>query len=115
MAGTFAYTPASGTVLKAGNGQTLNVTFTPTDTTDYATAQHGDNQHPDNPTSNHRRASSLSHRRLKHGKPVGRPVLLGYTIDFNGELIRIDRWPRHRLPGRYPQEQEGQKQENQGP
>ena len=37
MAGTFAYTPALGTVLKGGNGQTLSVTFTPTDTTDYAT------------------------------------------------------------------------------
>ena len=37
VAGTFAYTPALGTVLKAGNGQTLSVTFTPTDTTDYAT------------------------------------------------------------------------------
>jgi hypothetical protein len=37
MAGTFAYTPAAGTVLPAGV-QTLSVTFTPTDTTDYATA-----------------------------------------------------------------------------
>ncbi len=36
--GTFAYTPAAGTVLHAGNDQTLSVTFTPTDTTDYATA-----------------------------------------------------------------------------
>ncbi len=36
--GTFAYAPASGTVLKAGNGQTLSVTFTPTDRTDYTTA-----------------------------------------------------------------------------
>ena len=35
--GTFAYTPAAGTVLSAGN-QTLSVTFTPTDTIDYATA-----------------------------------------------------------------------------
>lgn len=37
VAGTFAYTPASGTVLGAGQ-QTLSVTFTPTDTTDYTTA-----------------------------------------------------------------------------
>ena len=35
--GTFAYTPAAGTVLTAGV-QTLSVTFTPTDTTDYPTA-----------------------------------------------------------------------------
>ena len=37
VAGTFAYTPAAGTVLTAGAGQTLSVTFTPTDTVDYAT------------------------------------------------------------------------------
>ena len=30
--------PGSGTVLNAGNGQALSVTFTPTDTTDYTTA-----------------------------------------------------------------------------
>src|SRR5208282_1461961 len=36
--GTFAYTPAMGTILAAGNNQTLSVLFTPTDTTDYTTA-----------------------------------------------------------------------------
>jgi hypothetical protein len=35
--GTFAYTPAAGTVLAAGS-QTLSVLFTPTDATDYSTA-----------------------------------------------------------------------------
>jgi hypothetical protein len=35
--GTFAYNPASGTVLEAGT-KTLNVTFTPTDNTNYTTA-----------------------------------------------------------------------------
>ena len=38
MPGTFAYTPASGTVLNPGRSQTLSVTLTPTDTTDYTTA-----------------------------------------------------------------------------
>jgi hypothetical protein len=38
IAGTFAYTPAAGTMLNAGAGQTLSVTFTPTNTTDYAVA-----------------------------------------------------------------------------
>ncbi len=38
VAGTFAYSPAIGTVLAAGSGQALSVTFTPTDTTDYTTA-----------------------------------------------------------------------------
>ena len=37
VAGTFAYTPAAGTVLTPGMGQTLSVTFTPTNSTDYAT------------------------------------------------------------------------------
>ena len=37
VGGTFAYSPASGTVLAAGS-QTLSVTFTPTDPTDYTTA-----------------------------------------------------------------------------
>ncbi|MGA7501045.1 MAG: fibronectin type III domain-containing protein [Isosphaeraceae bacterium] len=38
VAGTFTYTQAAGMVLGAGNNQTLTVTFTPTDTTDYASA-----------------------------------------------------------------------------
>ena len=37
VAGTFAYSPAAGTVLAAGN-QMLTVAFTPTDTTDYTAA-----------------------------------------------------------------------------
>jgi hypothetical protein len=35
VAGTFTYTPPSGTVLSAGNGQTLHVDFVPTDTANY--------------------------------------------------------------------------------
>ena len=37
-AGPFTYAPLSGTVLNAGNGQTLSVTFTPTDGTDLTSA-----------------------------------------------------------------------------
>ncbi len=36
--GTFAYTPAAGTILSAGANQVLAVTFTPADTTEYTTA-----------------------------------------------------------------------------
>jgi N-acetylneuraminic acid mutarotase len=36
--GTFVYSPAAGAILPAGT-QTLNVTFTPTDNTDYATVE----------------------------------------------------------------------------
>jgi large repetitive protein len=38
VSGTFSYSPAVDTILDAGNNQTLSVTFTPTDTADYATA-----------------------------------------------------------------------------
>jgi hypothetical protein len=38
VAGTFTYTPAAGTVLNAGNGQTLHVDFVPSDTTLYNNA-----------------------------------------------------------------------------
>jgi uncharacterized membrane-anchored protein len=37
--GTFVYSPASGTILQAGQNQVLSVTFTPTDTTSYETVQ----------------------------------------------------------------------------
>jgi hypothetical protein len=37
--GTFVYNPPAGTVLPVGNGQTLSVTFTPTDTTNFTSAQ----------------------------------------------------------------------------
>jgi pimeloyl-ACP methyl ester carboxylesterase len=33
--GTFTYSPAAGTILNAGNGQTLSVTFTPSDAANY--------------------------------------------------------------------------------
>ena len=36
--GTFAYAPAAGTILNAGSGQTLSVTFTPTDAANYSMA-----------------------------------------------------------------------------
>ena len=38
VAGTYTYTPPSGTVLNAGTGQNLHVVFTPTDATLYTTA-----------------------------------------------------------------------------
>ena len=38
VAGTMTYSPVAGTVLSAGASQALQVTFTPTDTTDYTTA-----------------------------------------------------------------------------
>ncbi len=37
--GTFVYSPAAGTIVTASGAQTLTVTFTPTDQTDYATVE----------------------------------------------------------------------------
>ena len=37
--GTFEYSPVAGTVMNAGNGQSLRVTFTPEDTTEYNVAE----------------------------------------------------------------------------
>ena len=37
-AGSYVYSPAAGDLIGAGNGQTLSVTFTPTDTADYLTS-----------------------------------------------------------------------------
>ena len=37
--GTFDYSPPAGTVLNAGNGQSLQVTFTPEDTAEYNVAE----------------------------------------------------------------------------
>src|SRR5206468_2503573 len=36
--GTFVYTPPAGSILNAGNGQALSLTFTPTDPLTYSTA-----------------------------------------------------------------------------
>ena len=36
--GTFVYSPAAGAVLSAGSGQSLSVTFTPTDATNHTIA-----------------------------------------------------------------------------
>ena len=77
VAGTFVYTPASGTVLNAGNDQTLSVTFTPTDTTDYttATAQRVDQRragHADDhlvqPGGHHLRHGLGQHATGRHGQ-----------------------------------------------
>ena len=87
--GTFTYTPAVGTVLAPGDGQVLSVTFTPTDSTDYTSvmAKTTINVVPAPPLIVSERA--LFKRKLKHGKPVGNPVLAGYEINFSSRLMPI--------------------------
>ncbi len=93
LPGVLTYTPPAGTVLPAGNGQTLMVSFTPTDDTDFktVTASVPINVLPQS-TSTPPQAMVISEqpvfqRKLnKHGKPTGKAVLTGFTLDFNMPL-----------------------------
>jgi N-acetylneuraminic acid mutarotase len=67
--GTFVYTPAAGVVPAIGT-QTLSVTFTPSDTIDYATVQQGVTLVVQPP------GFTIS------GSPTGQTVYAGYSTDF---------------------------------
>jgi hypothetical protein len=95
LAGVLTYSPPAGTVLPPGSDQTLTVSFVPTDETDFqaVTASVTINVLPQST-----QASAPSYamivgekpvfeRKLnKHGKPVGKPVLTGFTLEFNTPL-----------------------------
>ncbi|MGP0063459.1 MAG: beta strand repeat-containing protein [Isosphaeraceae bacterium] len=100
--GTFSYSPAAGAVLAVGNGQTLSVVFTPTDTTDYkstsatATINVLTATPTPTPTSTPTPAPTPTIKGeqivltyLKHnkkGKPIGKPVvniMIDYSIPMN--------------------------------
>ncbi len=87
--GRFTYSPAAGTLLGAGN-QTLSVTFTPTDPTDYSSASHKVtvNVEPPPPPAPVTiiGEQAVFTRKLKKGKPVGKAVLTGYMLDFGAPL-----------------------------
>ena len=74
VAGTFTYTPAAGTVLGAGNNQTLSVAFTPTDTTDYTTA------------------SATAMINVLPASPAIDYVSASYADDLPGTFGHLDRW-----------------------
>ena len=94
LPGVLTYTPPAGTVLPAGNGQTLTVSFTPTDDTDFKTVTSSRSEstsYPQStPTPPHAMVigeQPVFQRKLnKHGKPVGKAVLTGFTLDFNMPL-----------------------------
>ena len=95
VAGVFTYTSAAGTVLSAGNDQALTVSFTPTDETDF-TAVTASVTINILPPSSQTSASGYAmiigekpvfERRLnKRGKPAGKPVLMGFALEFNMPL-----------------------------
>jgi hypothetical protein len=80
--GTFAYTPAAGTVLNVGVNQTLAVTFTTTDVTDYTvvTAYTHINVDQPNPTPPHV-TEIVGITRSKKG-------LRAITVGFDEALVR---------------------------
>ncbi len=111
LPGVLTYTAPAGTVLPAGNGQILTVTFTPTDDTDFqaVTSSVSINVVPQStstptptptPTPSPMPTPSptptpvtvigevpVFQRKLnKHGKPVGKAVLTGFTLDFSTSL-----------------------------
>jgi hypothetical protein len=99
LPGVLTYTPAAGTVLPAGSGQTLWVSFTPADAADFQTVTASvpinvlpqPTQTPQ-PTPTPAPAMVIGElpvfRRMlsKHRKPTGKAVLTGFTLDFNMPL-----------------------------
>jgi hypothetical protein len=84
--GSFNYSPATGTVLPVGNGQTLGVSFTPNDAVDFkaVTAAVPINiVSPPPPRVLILGEQPVFKRALKKGKPVGKAVLAGFTLRFN--------------------------------
>ncbi len=82
MPGSFAYSPAAGVVLNAGNNQTLSVTFTPTDNIDYtiATAMTTISVNPATPI-----IAWASPAPITYGTPLG-PAQLDATASVPGSF-----------------------------
>ena len=83
VAGTFVYAPAAGTVLNAGNNQPLSVNFTPTDTTNFNSANTAVqiNVVKATPTINWSNPADII-----YGLPLG-SVQLNATATFNGNAV----------------------------
>jgi hypothetical protein len=82
--GSFAYSPAAGTVLKVGT-QTLRVTFTPTDTTNYAVATATQTL---TVTSASGQAFLQKLFKLVYGRPIDSTTLSNYLAAMAGGLTR---------------------------
>ncbi len=89
LPGALTYTPPAGTVLPTGSGQILMVSFTPADDTDFKTVT---SSVPINVLQPPPHAMVIGEqpvfqRKLKsNGKPAGKAVLTGFTLDFNMPL-----------------------------
>jgi len=93
LPGLLTYTPAAGTILPTRNGQTLTVSFKPTDYTDFQTVTSFvrinvlTQQTPPPPQAIVIGEQPVFQRKLKNGKPTGAEVLTGFTLDFNMPLV----------------------------
>ena len=92
LPGVLSYTTPAGTMLATGNGQTLSVSFTPADDIDFktVTASVAINVVPQTPPPAHAMVISrqpvFRQKLNKKGKPVGKAVLTGFTLEFNMPL-----------------------------
>ncbi len=82
--GTFAYTPAAGTILPVGTN-TLNVVFTPSDTTDYTTANASVTLVV-NPAPSYTLTASPSSLSVKQGNKAGSTISVNATNGFTGAV-----------------------------
>jgi len=86
LPGVFNYTRPAGTMLAAGSGQILTVIFTPADDTDFKTVG---SSVPINVLAQAMVIGEqpVFRRKLNSkGKPTGKAVLTGFTLDFNMPL-----------------------------
>ena len=95
LAGVFTYSSPAGTVLPAGSGQTLTVTFTPADGSDFRTVTSSVTINV-RPGSTSAQSPSFTtvigeqpvfRRKLKkNGRPAGAKVLAGFSLRFSAPL-----------------------------
>jgi hypothetical protein len=92
LAGPFTYSPAAGSVLPVGN-QTLTVTFTPADPTDFQSVTSSvtiavvpQPAPPQVPVTIVSEQPVFERKHNKKGKPIGKPVLVGFTLQFSTSL-----------------------------
>ncbi|MBW4048942.1 MAG: hypothetical protein HIU89_13745 [Proteobacteria bacterium] len=93
LAGVLTYSPAAGSILPVGSAQILTVTFTPAESTDYrpVTSSVTIDVLPQTTTSTPPVTIvgevPVFRRKLnRRGKPVGRPVLTGFTMQFSASI-----------------------------
>jgi hypothetical protein len=92
LSGTFAYTPAAGTILSVGNSQVLKATFAPADGVDFASVQTSVTinvvSQPPPPVKVVLLGEQpiFDRKHKKNGNPLGKPFLVGFRLQFNTPL-----------------------------